>query len=171
MSSKVYPDRNGVTMKWLLNVIDPFTKYAWSRAMPNKEGETTQHYLAEMYEKWGEKPRMIQSDNGSEFKFIKPYLAKNGITQVFSLPHKPQSNGAIERFNATLKRMLAMNAMYAGENNWPEQLASILNSYNRTYQRVIKDSPERVLQKFYKVGEKALKQTKELLEKQMYMWS
>ena len=119
MSSKAYPDKNGVTMKWLLNVIDPFTKYSWSRAMPNKEGETTQHYLheilAEMYERWGEKPRMIQSDNGSEFKYLKPYLAKNGITQVFSLPHKPQSNGAIERFNATLKRMLAINAiLYAG---------------------------------------------------------
>jgi len=67
---------------WILNVIDAFSKYAWSKALPDKEAPTVVKYLGEildeMKKEFGDKaqPRMIQSDNGSEFiaKEMKKFL-------------------------------------------------------------------------------------------------
>jgi transposase InsO family protein len=75
-------------------------------------------------------PRVLRSDNGSEFKneLLTTFLNKFALVedssladkskskntkpakQVFGLPYKPQSNGQVERFNGILKRQLKMIA-------------------------------------------------------------
>jgi len=142
--------------KWLLNVIDTFTKYAWSKPLRDKEGGTVVEalgdVLSDMHEEFGIKPLMIQSDNGSEFKSkeMKQFLEQKEIRQVFSLPHKPQSNGAVERFNGTLERMLNMVRYQDGNPHWPEYLDKIMNNYNNTYQDSIKKTPLEVVNAFVK---------------------
>lgn len=146
-------------MKWLLNVIDTFSKYAWSKAIPDKEGQTVTEYLgdilADMQEEFGAQPRMIQSDNGSEFvsKEMKAFLKEKGIRQVFSLPHKPQSNGAIERFNGTIERMLNQIRFQEGDTHWPRYLDKVVETYNTSYQDAIKKAPREVVMSFISRGE------------------
>ncbi len=54
------------------------------------------------------KIKAIRSDNGSEFinKNFVEFLDKNNIKQVLSEPGKPQSNGMIERANASMKEII-----------------------------------------------------------------
>ena len=158
-------------MKWVLNVVDTFSKYAWSRAMPNKDGDTVVKYLKEILDeakaKFGDKakPHVIQSDNGSEFisKAMDKALQDRGIKQIFSLPHKPQSNGAVERFNGTMERMINQIRYQDGDTHWPKYLDKVIENYNNSYQDSIKTTPMSVMQKYTK-GED-LKPTFDQLEK------
>ena len=158
-------------MKWVLNVVDTFSKYAWSRAMPNKDGETVVKHLTEILNeaktKFGDnaKPHVIQSDNGSEFISGKmdKLLKDRGIKQIFSLPHKPQSNGAVERFNGTMERMINQIRYQDGDTHWPKYLAKVIANYNDSYQDSIKTTPMSVMEKYTK-GED-LKPTFDQLEK------
>jgi hypothetical protein len=85
----------------------------------------------------------VRSDNGSEFisDEFKKLLEKHNISQVLSQPAKPQSNGAIERFNKTLKRSLKM-AIYSNDNkDWTKYIDSIIDNYNNSVHEVTKKTP------------------------------
>jgi len=156
--------------KWLLNIIDTFSKRAWSKAMPDKEATTVVEYLgdilAEMRDEYNVQPRMIQSDNGSEFvsKEMKEFLEQKGIRQIFSLPRKPQSNGAIERFNGTLERALNQVRYQTGNTHWPQYLDKVMKNYNSNYHNTIKSTPNDVVKKWLESGES--NDTYEQLQKQ-----
>ena len=65
----------------------------------------------------------------------------NKIKQVFSLHRKPQSNGNIERFNATLKRNIKMIRTSKDDPNWPKYLDDIINNYNNSKHKVTNKTP------------------------------
>ena len=48
------------------------------------------------------------TDNGSNFmsKVMEKYCSMTGIKQIRTSPSHPQTDGMMERFNATLKRLL-----------------------------------------------------------------
>uniref|UniRef100_A0A914KW29 RNA-directed DNA polymerase n=1 Tax=Meloidogyne incognita TaxID=6306 RepID=A0A914KW29_MELIC len=62
-------------------------------------------------------PETIVSDNGSPFRSneFKVYCQDKGISQVFSAPYHPQSNGQVERFVDYFKRMMTKNS---NKKNW-----------------------------------------------------
>nr|CAD2163881.1 unnamed protein product [Meloidogyne enterolobii] len=62
-------------------------------------------------------PETIVSDNGSPFRSneFKVYCQNKGISQVFSAPYHPQSNGQVERFVDYFKRMMTKNY---NKKNW-----------------------------------------------------
>nr|CAD2155561.1 unnamed protein product [Meloidogyne enterolobii] len=62
-------------------------------------------------------PETIVSDNGSPFRSneFKVYCQNKGISQVFSAPYHPQSNGQVERFVDYFKRMMTKNS---NKKNW-----------------------------------------------------
>lgn len=119
------------------------------------------------YPRFNQHPRVIRSDNGTEFtnKDIDYYflndtmvlpsifkkeldLAENGFThtkQIFSQPYTPQSNGAIERFNKFLKRQLNMyTTQTSSGGTWVEVLPRILKAYNATKSRITGLSPDEI---------------------------
>ena len=53
-------------------------------------------------------PQELLSDNGSNFMsmVMKKYCNMTGIKQIRTSPCHPQRDGTVERFNATLKRLL-----------------------------------------------------------------
>jgi len=55
-------------------------------------------------------PREILSDQGSDFisALMQIFLTDFGINQIRTSPYHPQTNGACERFNGTLKSMLRL---------------------------------------------------------------
>jgi hypothetical protein len=162
---------------WILNVIDAFSKYAWSKALPDKEAPTVVKYLGEildeMKKKFGDKaqPRMIQSDNGSEFiaKEMKKFLEQKNIKQVFSLPGKPSTQGVVERFNGTLERGLNLIRFQEGKTNWPDYLDKVVENYNSNYQDSIRQAPIDVMKKWSEGGD--IKSTFEQLEKKRLNWN
>ena len=51
--------------KWILTVVDIFSKYAYARAMRNKEKHTVATAMADILHT--QKPRVLHTDNDSKF--------------------------------------------------------------------------------------------------------
>lgn len=120
--------------KYILTCIDLFSKKAYVAALPNKEEPTVTKAMEQLIKNEIHYVTSIRSDRGTEFindKFIK-MLEKYGIKSVLSLAGKPQSNGNIERFNKTLKRLLNMSMKVLGTKDWPSVLHVIVENYNNT---------------------------------------
>jgi len=64
--SKLAPYNNNY--KWILSVIDLFTKKAWVAALKNKTASEVWNALKKILDEMDETPHIIQSDNGNEFK-------------------------------------------------------------------------------------------------------
>jgi transposase InsO family protein len=82
------------------------SRFIYSVALKNKTENEVLNGFKKIYNK--SKIKAVRSDNGSEFinKKFKDYLEKNGIKQILSEASKPQSNGMIERANATIKKLI-----------------------------------------------------------------
>lgn len=93
--------------KWILTVIDCFSKFAWAFPLQSKETNPICAILCDLFHKEGV-PMILQSDNGGEFvsRIIKFVMPKLGIKLINGSPYSPTSQGQIERFNKTLKLLL-----------------------------------------------------------------
>lgn len=106
------PGRNNACT--LLIVIDHFTKRIWYSIGTTKESK----YVVELLETianeltllgLGNTPlTLVQSDNGKEFiaNDVVSVIEKFGGKAINSMPYHPQTNGAVERFNQTIKSMI-----------------------------------------------------------------
>ena len=92
---------NGV--RYLLMVIDVFSKFGWIEPLKNKKGETVVKALKNIL-KTGKKPKYLWSDKGVEFcnKGFKTLLEKEGI-RFYSTENEEKSS-VVERWNRTIKK-------------------------------------------------------------------
>ena len=98
------------------------SRYFYSVAMKNKTHTEALKAFKKMYKQ--SKVRAIRSDNGSEFinkKFV-DFLKENNIKQVLSEAGKPQSNGMIERANATIKELIQKSIELDENFDWVKNL-------------------------------------------------
>jgi transposase InsO family protein len=123
---------------YILTVIDLFSKKAWTKPLKNKKDTTVVTAMRSILKTIKEPVTTIRSDNGSEFiaKTFKNLLKKHGIKQVLSDAGKPQSNGGIERFNATIKRMIKMYITQTDKSDWHKVLPTLVENYNETKHRI-----------------------------------
>jgi len=129
--------------KYILTMIDMFSKKAWAVPTKNKTGKTISNAFETAIPKMLKTPRSVRSDRGSEFisNEFNFMLEKHGIKQVLSSAHLPQSNGCIERFNQQLKRMMNMNRVQNDSEDWISDIQILVDNYNNSIQRVIKKTP------------------------------
>ena len=119
--------------KYLLNGVDLFSRKLYSIALKNKEDSTVLMGLKKIIKQVPD-ISSVRHDNGSEFvaNLMKEYLASKGIKQVFSSAYAPQSNGAIERANQTLKRLIHKNMEINPKFNWVKSLKKVVAIINET---------------------------------------
>ena len=94
---------NGV--RYLLRVIDVFSKFGWIEPLKNKKGETVVKAFKNIL-KTGRKPKYLWSDKGVEFynKLFKKPLEEEGI-KLYSTENEEKSS-VVERWNRTIKNNL-----------------------------------------------------------------
>ena len=88
--------------KYLLNVIDMFSRYAWSVPLKDKTDNSFTSALKSLFQ--DRKPITIQSDKGTEFvnATVQQYLKRHGVN--FHTTQNPDIKGSvIERFDKSLK--------------------------------------------------------------------
>ena len=97
----------------------------------------------------------MRSDNGSEFinKKFKDYLEKNDIKQILSEAGKPQSNGMIERANATIKELIEKALEINPKFDWVKHMDKLTENINNTQHRITGYTPNEI-QKAYKNDDK-----------------
>jgi len=114
--------------KYLLNVIDLFSKYVYSIPLKSK----SQHEVANAFEKLfiNNKPDKLWTDQGSEFinKIFKKFLNDNNI-ELYHV-HNEEKACVIERFNRTLGEMIERHLTATNSKNYINKLQYLIDKYN-----------------------------------------
>ena len=122
-------------IKYLLAVIDVFSKYGWIRGLKDKKTETVSKAFEEIFES-KRKPKMLWTDKGSEFvsKHFKDFLKREGITLYHT--ENEEKSSVVERWNKTMKTK--MWKMFTVNNNtvyW-DKLDKLVNDYNSRHSSI-----------------------------------
>ena len=128
-------------IKYLLTIIDVFSKYGWIVPLKDKKTESVSLAFDRIFEKSKRKPEKLWTDKGSEFisKHFKEFLKKNKITLYHT--ENEEKSGVVERWNKTMKNK--MWKMFSANNNtvsW-DKLDKLVDDYNNTVHSSIKMSP------------------------------
>lgn len=125
--------------KYLLTVIDCFSKYAFVIPIKNKNGSTTSQAFQTIFKQ--RKPKKIQTDKGKEYynKEINKLFKANNIIHFFTESDKKAS--IIEQFNRTIKEKMWKMFTFNNNHKWINILDDLVNNYNNSYHRSIKISP------------------------------
>lgn len=132
--------------KYILVVVDIFSKYVYLRGTPSKTAADVWKALFEVLKlakkKVGVYPKRVQHDQGSEFKSVVSLeLEKLGIENVFSLSHKPQSQAMVERVNLEVKDYLKQHYFLSGSRDFIHVLPFLEERLNRKWHSSIECAP------------------------------
>ena len=136
-------------LRFLLCVIDIFSKYAWVVHLKDKKGvridkafqETLNDSASSEAKSKGRKPSKIWFDKGSEFynNFLKKWLKDNDV-EMYSI-HNEEKFVVAEKFIRTLKTKIYKGMTSISKNVYIDKLDDTVNEYNNTYHRTIKMKP------------------------------
>ena len=136
-------------IKYLLCVIDLFSKYAWVVFLKDKKGVTVTNAFQTILDSSKRKPNKIWVDQGSEFysSHFRKWLKNNNI-KMYSTYNEGRSVIA-EIFIKTLKNKIYKNMRAISKNVYFDVLDDIADEYNNTYHRIIKMKPIDVKDDFF----------------------
>ena len=128
-------------IRFLLSVIDVFSKYAWVVPLKDKKGVSSVTAFQSILKQSNRKPNKIWVDKGSEFynASFKKWLQDNDIV-MYSTNSEGKSVGA-ERFIRTLKSKIYKHMTSISKNVYIDKLDDIVNEYNNKYHTTIKMKP------------------------------
>jgi predicted XRE-type DNA-binding protein len=153
--------------KYLLNGIDMSSRFIYSQAMKNKTDAEVLTAFKKILKK--AQIKAIRSDNGSEFinKKFKDFLTEKKIKQIFSEAGKPQSNGMIERSNATIKELIQKSLELNEKFDWPKNLQKLIDNINNSQHRITGFTPNQIQEAYEKNDKGVLEEAynKELKKK------
>ena len=129
--------------RYLLTVVDVFSKHAWVQPVKNKTGQAVTTAFEKIL-KEGRKPINLQTDDGKEFynKTFQALMKRKGIHH-FSTSGDTKAS-VVERFNRTLKQRLYRYFTVKNTLNFVPVLQDLVQGYNRSYHRSIKRAPNEV---------------------------
>ena len=128
-------------VKYLLTVIDVFSKYGWIVPLKDKKTESVSSAFDLIFKKSKRKPEKLWTDKGSEFisKHFKDFSKKNKI-KLYHTENEEKSS-IVERWNKTMKN--TMWKMFSANKNtvyW-DKLKDLVDDYNNTKNSSIKMTP------------------------------
>ena len=126
--------------RYLLMVLDVFSKYGWIVPLKDKKGETVTEAFKTIFKK-GRKPQYLWTDKGKEYynKHFKDLLDKNKIT-LYSTENEEKSS-VCERWNRTIKTKMWKQFTVQGNTQYLEMLPKLVKQYNETKHSSIKMTP------------------------------
>ena len=128
-------------IRFLLCVIDIFSKYAWVVPLKNKKGVSIVTAFQSILKQSNRKPNKICVDKGSEFynASFKKCLQDNDIV-MYSKNNEGKTVVA-EMFIRTLKSKIYKYITSISKNVYINKLNDIVDEYNNTYHTTIKMKP------------------------------
>ena len=130
-----FTDEEGYKVLFLMK--DHFTKFHWALPLKSKQAEPITKFLLDTFRTFGA-PHAYHSDNGGEF--INERMAE--VMKIMGCEHKrgkprhPQTQGLIERANATVKSKIQKLAREEGWTQhgqnfeWRQYLDRVINNEN-----------------------------------------
>ena len=127
--------------RYMLNVIDCFTKYAWSIPLKDKKGVTVLDAFKKIVKDSKMIPKHLWVDEGKEFynKDMTQWLKDNDIVRYST--HGEHKSAIVERFNRTLKTKMWTRFTAENTRNWIDMLGKLMKDYNSTVHHTTKYKP------------------------------
>ena len=139
---KDYGSENNRGNRYILLVIDNFSKFGWTVALKNKNALTIKDSFENIIINSKRKPNLIETDSGKEFynNIFQDFLIKNNI----KLYSRNSSYGAVfaERFNHTIRDLLKKIVFERGDAKWIDVLPTISKQYNNRIHSSTKLTPK-----------------------------
>ena len=125
--------------KYVLMVIDVFSKYGWAVPLKTKTGVAVTDALESIFK--DHTPKKLWVDQGNEFynQVLEPVLKKHDI-QIYST-HNDEKCSVVERWNRTIKTQLWKYFTANGTYQYTDVLQALINKYNTTVNRSTKFTP------------------------------
>ena len=121
--------------RYILTLVDHFTKHAEAYPMPDQEAQTVAcAFLNEFVSRY-RVPYVIHTDQGTNFasNLFKEIFKLRGIAKIRTSPYHPQWDGQVEWMNRTLVELLSLNVPNPPDN-WDQDLGLTLMAYRSAVQ-------------------------------------
>ena len=139
---KDYGPENNRGYRYVLVIIDNFSKFGWTVPLKNKKAQTIKDSFENILINSKRKPNLIESDRGKEFynSIFQDFLNKNNIKHY----SRNSSYGAVfaGRFNRTIRDLLQKIVFEHGDANWIDVSPKITKQYNNRIHSSTKLSPK-----------------------------
>ena len=135
--------------RFLLCVIDIFSKYTWVVPLKDKKGVSIVNAFQKILKESNRKPNKVWVDKGSEFynDSFKKWFKDNDIEMHST--HNEVKSVVAERFNRTLKTKIYKYMTSISNSVYINKLDDIVNEYNNTHHTTIKMKPVNVKDNTY----------------------
>lgn len=123
--------------KYVLTVIDCFSRKAFAKPITSKKGFVLRRALAEAFEKLGV-PKKLQTDQGSEFfnQDVRQMLRSKGVAHFFT--NQELKAQMVERFNRTLRNKIAKHIFAKDNLRFAPHISDFIDSYNNSVHSSLK---------------------------------
>lgn len=131
--------------RYILAVIDNFSKYAWCVPMKDKKSDTVLKSFEKIFKNTQRRPLNILSDQGKEFvsRQFKSFLQKHAVN--FYTANDPATKASIcERFIRSIKSIMYKYFTLKNTNKYVDVLDELVNIYNSRKHRSIGCAPKEV---------------------------
>jgi hypothetical protein len=132
-------------VKYLLSVIDVFSKYGFLVPLKNKTNTCVQEAFENIFKHSGRKPEHLRTDKGTEFngKNILDFFKKNGIN-YYTTKNPDVKAAVVERWNRTIKTRMWRYLTHNNTYRYIDVLDDIVNAYNNSVHTTIRMAPAEV---------------------------
>ena len=129
--------------RYLLTIIDIFSKVAWVLPLKRKTGDELVQALSLVF-KDGRQPTKLNTDQGTEFenRKVQTFLKKNHIHYFSTRSDKKAA--VVERFNRTLKTKMWRYFTHNNTYKYIDVLQDFVTAYNNSKHRSIGMTPNQV---------------------------
>lgn len=139
--------KENVGFKYLLTVIDTFSKFAWVEPLKKKTSHMVVDAFNKIFNESKRIPKNLQTDMGTEFynTDFKQLMKQKNINHYSTF--SPIKACIVERFNRTLKEQMWKKFSLQGSYKWVTILENLVKDYNNKKHRTIKLAPVDVNEK------------------------
>ena len=136
-----YYARSNKGYKYILMIIDVFSKYGWAILVKNKSATEIAKAFSKLWDSGQKAPSRLWTDKGKEFdnKVMKELLKKNNVHMYWT--ENEEKSSIVERWNRTIKRNMWKYFTKHRTGVYIDILPQLIEKYNSTYHRSIKCTP------------------------------
>ena len=136
-----YGIKNNKGYRFILVVIDNFSKFGWTIPSKNKYAQSITDAFSQIIKTSRRKPNLLETDDGKEYvnKIFSEFLNNHNIKRY----SRNTALGAVfaERFNRTIRNLLKKPVFEEGIADWLSELPSVIKQYNNTIHHSTKMTP------------------------------
>jgi len=128
--------RAGWGYEFAHSIVDDHSRLAYAELHPDERAETVVAFMRRaltFFERHGITPRRLMSDNAwcyTHSRRLAELLRERDIAHLTIRPHRPQTNGKVERFQQTMAREWAYGLTYRTSDDRVKALPHWLDYYN-----------------------------------------